>query len=162
MTTRRVFLSAILIPAWLALGCSAPSALPAPAELPAAEQKKEAKLPQAPPPHAKKTTAELLVGKWREVSTDGEPLVKGYEATLEFTKDGKVCFRVEKSPRRIPPPRFGKYWLKGNLIQYAVEPTTETPRQDWSVIIKQLDEQKMVLTVPEVSKGNEYVRIPEK
>jgi uncharacterized protein (TIGR03066 family) len=118
-----------------------------------------AKLPQAPPPHAKKTTAELLVGKWREVSTDGEPLVKGYEATLEFTKDGKVCFRVEKSPRRIPPPRFGKYRVAGQVIGFATEPTTERLAQNWSVVLKQLDEHKLIFALNEEDKGNEYVRI---
>jgi hypothetical protein len=162
MISRCGFLSAVLIPACLALGCYAPSEPPTAAEAPAAEQKKGAKLPQAPPPHAKKTTAELLVGKWKVVSVEGKPLPKTYETTLELTPEGGATFRVVKSRSAVvPPPRVGDYRVDGNVVRFAVEPTSETPRQSWSVTIKVLDENRMVISASDKDKGTEFVRIKD-
>jgi uncharacterized protein (TIGR03066 family) len=120
-------------------------------------------LPQAPLPRVKKTTAELLIGTWKQVSSNsGQPLPKTYETTLEMTKDGKVCFRVVKSDRPIPPPRVGEYRLDGNIIRFATERTTETPPQNWSVTIKELDENKLLISASEKDKGTAFVRIKDK
>lgn len=115
-------------------------------------------LPQALAPHLKKITAELLVGKWRKVTVDGDALPENYVSIKEFTADGKVRDHVEKSNRLIPP-RTGRYRLDGNVITFWTEPTTESPAQNWSVTIKVLDENKLILTAPGAGKGTEFVRV---
>ena len=118
-------------------------------------------LPQAPPPHAKKTTAELLVGKWKVISVDGSAIAEGHEYTSEFTADGKYIYRVEKSRDPVlPPPRTGTYRLDANMISLETGPTSETRAISWKVMIKSITEDKLILTAGE--HFSEYVRVKGK
>ena len=148
----RVLIPAILIGLFAVSGCCCPDASP------------NADNPQlAPERRTKKTSAELLVGTWKKISMDGKPLPKSYETTLEFTKDGKVTIRVEKSRNDVlPPPRPGKYRLEGNTIWLDTEATTESLAQSWSVTIKSVTDDKLLLTASEDRHGTEYVRVNQK
>ena len=148
MSTRCLLMTAVF--ALCAVGCSQP-----------VEMLLGDGLPEAPAPRAKKTTAELLVGTWKQVSRNGKPLPETYEPTIELTKDGKVTFRVLKSDRPIPPARVGEYRLEGNDIKFRTEATTESQAQDWIVMIKAIDEKKLLIIAydNETGQGSEYLKI---
>jgi hypothetical protein len=115
-------------------------------------------LPQAPPPRVKKTTAELLVGKWKVVSVEGTPIAEGHEYTSEFTADGKYIYRVEKSRDPVlPPPRMGTYRLNANMISLETGPTNETRAISWKVMIKSITEDKLILIARD--QPSKYVRV---
>lgn len=157
MTTRYLLLSLCLVPLCLALGCSGYSEPPkeevrAPAEKPRAGQ-----LPQAPMPRAKKTTAELLVGTWRMMKSDGEtlqPLV--VLLTAEFTPDGRFTFwHVGLLDKRVETKR-GSYTLKGQTITLTSEASADDPEKTWEVKIERLTETELITS------KSEFVRILEK
>ena len=83
-------------------------------------------IPEAPSedvgPPSPKTTAELLVGKWKWLRDEpGTP--EGFEAYLEFTADGKVTMTMTTpTERRIPQPEVqnGTYHLEGRTLLLAM------------------------------------------
>ena len=83
-------------------------------------------IPETPPsdvgPPAPKTTAELLVGKWKMVADEpGTP--KGFEAYMEFTADGKIVITMScPTERNIPQPEVqnGTYRLEDRRLFLAM------------------------------------------
>lgn len=82
--------------------------------------------PEAPPedvgPPAPKTTAELLVGKWKWLRDEpGTP--KGFEGYVEFRADGKVVMTMNTPrERNIPQPEVqnGTYRLEDRRLILAM------------------------------------------
>jgi uncharacterized protein (TIGR03066 family) len=61
-----------------------------------------------------KTTAELLVGKWKFVRSNTKPPPE-LQAPIEFKSDGTVMVGVENPVRQTPETR-GRYWLQGDTL----------------------------------------------
>ena len=158
MRTRRLLLPLLLAPLCLALGCTGSPDVPPADAAPGANEK-----PQAPPPHEKKTTAEVLVGSWKVVSTGGSKVSDDYMAVTEYSRDGTMVRRVEKSRNGvIPPPRKGTYRLEGKTLHFTTEATTESRAQSWSVEIHSISDAKLILVAGEDNQETEYVRVPSK
>ena len=73
--------------------------------------------PEAVGPPAPKTVAELLVGKWKQVSKRAGRL-DGFELTEDFRSDGTVTLWVNDPGMHLPQPQItlGTYRLEGNLL----------------------------------------------
>src|SRR5262245_10278811 len=125
MTARSVALTAALTALFAVSGCFGPE----PASV--ADDKPEAKaqpnLPVAPAPRAKKTKADLLVGKWKLVSQDGKLII-----WMEQSRDGPE------------PPRVGTYRLDGEMIWLQTPATAAVDAATWSVRIETLTKDKLV------------------
>jgi uncharacterized protein (TIGR03066 family) len=98
--------------------------------------------PQAPPPHVKKTTAELLVGTWQLTQIDKRR--PSETATIEFTQDGKVVTRVV-GPTIPTQKRTGTYTLHQNSLRLAIEATTDEPGENEDLMIESLTETELLL-----------------
>jgi uncharacterized protein (TIGR03066 family) len=77
-------------------------------------------LPEAPAPRAKKSTAELLVGKWKVVMLQNMQVAPELEIILEFTPDGKYRVRSE-DPKIGVQASNGTYKLIGNTIRLTTD-----------------------------------------
>ena len=78
--------------------------------------------PELVGPPAPKTTAELLVGKWKLVDHHGH-LPEGFQATVEYTIDGKVIMWTTNPVERVMPQpevQRGTYRLEGNMLFLAM------------------------------------------
>jgi uncharacterized protein (TIGR03066 family) len=100
-------------------------------------------LPQAPPPHVKKTTAELLVGKWDTVTFLGKPVKRGNKVVLEFTAQGKFAFTTI-TPRLPLQVGTGVYRVVGNTIHFTSDATDE-PSRSWEITIESISESELAL-----------------
>jgi hypothetical protein len=99
-------------------------------------------LPEAPPPRVKKTTAELLVGKWKATKLWDMQVPPELEIIREFTPDGKY------HTRRIDPKKVhisnGTYVLIGETLRLIND--VEIPQgKSRDVIIESLTGQELVV-----------------
>jgi hypothetical protein len=101
-------------------------------------------LPEAPAPRVKKTTAELLVGKWSLVKVDKEVIGPQVNITAEFTMDGKFIFEAT-DPTVARERRTGTYTLNGNIIRLTTQTDTNGPAgKSWDVLIENLSESERI------------------
>ena len=100
-------------------------------------------LPKAPPPHAKKTTAELLVGTWKVVKMDGKETPKDWIDEDTFFADGKWRTRFIE-PVQPEVMRFGTYKLDGNTIRLDIQANGEFAARKTVITILSLTEDRLV------------------
>lgn len=150
MTARSLTLTTIFAALLVASGAGALDPPTAPLPRPAGEKA------------AGKTTAELLVGTWKRVKQQDNPLPPDWDITIEFTAGGKVIMRA-KGPFTDPPPLLtGTYKLEGNTIRVTMDmdplpnPPSRTP------IIKFISEEKLMIAGPKGTPRSEYRRLPPK
>lgn len=163
MNTRRLLLG-LFVPLCLALGCSG---LEPPQEevRPPAEKPKAGEPPQAPMPHVKKTTAELLVGTWKMVTDDdGKPLPFLLFVTAEFTREGRFTFIHADPARRLVEKTNGTYKLKDRTITLTAEASDTEPERSWELRIETITDSNLHL-IPKTRKapeGSGFVRVENK
>jgi uncharacterized protein (TIGR03066 family) len=102
--------------------------------------------PQAPPPHAKKTTAELLVGTWKVLKEDSRETPKDWTYEFTFTADGKFNVRLI-NPKRPPQVKFGTYKLTGNVIRCDIEADGNNAARKVDITIDSITEDTLSLTI---------------
>ncbi len=109
--------------------------------------------PKEQPPPGKKTTAELLVAKWRVTKEDDTvyPSEGPYPA-IEFTADGKFTAQVIGG-KRPSSPQKGTYQLEGKMIHLSAEATSDSPARSWTLNIEAITEDKMVTTTKKKDGG---------
>lgn len=120
-------------------------------------------LPQAPAPHEKKTTAELLLGKWQMVRDGGKPLLPLSAVHMEFTPDGRFKTVAEDAVRKFVDVGTGTYKLKDHTITLTTEASELHPARNWEVKIERLTETELVAsTGDKASQRSDFVRVVEK
>ena len=110
----------------------------------------EEETPQ-PEPRAK-STAELLVGKWKQVRNTLRGLPEGYRSTMEFTTDRRVVLWFDNPLEDSAREETGVYRLEGNTLWLHLDPPANEPRVR-TLAIETVTENRVV-TVGWVS-GNE-------
>ncbi|MBX9628355.1 MAG: hypothetical protein K2X82_31440 [Gemmataceae bacterium] len=120
--------------------------------------------PKEPP---KKTTAELLIGTWRQVKEGKHelPAEGPLGVFLEFADRGKLTIRIMDGRNR--PPIVGRYRLDGNHLRLSAEKTFDQDAIERTLLIRTLTEAELVY---ETEKGKEdeevvtakYRRVTEK
>jgi uncharacterized protein (TIGR03066 family) len=85
-----------------------------------------------------KTTAEKLVGTWKLIEADRPPGEPVPDATIEFTKDGKVTFRIVRGKGKSPI-LTGTYKLVGKELHTTYESGAEDDHERyWVTTIREL------------------------
>ena len=117
-------------------------------------------LPQAPAPRAKKTTAELLTGTWKEIKfMNKKPLG---ENLLGFTADGRYLARLT-SPRLGLRITTGSYTLNGKAIRLTSDANQAGPSRSWDVVIEAISPEELTLVAgpPDDRQRSVLKRVPE-
>ena len=144
MNTRLLALPLTLGAMLFALGCSSHVEMPVTAAAMPDEKPKGDVLPQAPMPRVKKTTAELLVGKWKKV----EP-VSGTTHTSEYTHDGKAV--GTSSDRNGVRVRALEYRLIGTTLAFTPSDAnySSSPKhaQQRTSFVESVTEDKLVIVL---------------
>lgn len=99
-------------------------------------------LPQAPAPGVKKSTAELLVGTWKQVKFMNKPPLG--ENLMGFTADGKYFARLT-SPRLAVRITTGSYSLIGKSIRLTSDANDEGPSKSWDVVIEAISAEELTV-----------------
>jgi uncharacterized protein (TIGR03066 family) len=102
-------------------------------------------LPQAPPPHVKKTKAELLVGMWKVLKEGDNETPKDWMYELTFTAEGKYQARLVK-PNQPPQARVGTYKLTGNVIRCDIEATGKSAARKVDITIHSITDETLSAT----------------
>lgn len=112
--------------------------------------------PEEPKP---KTTAELLVGKWKMVKHNISGLPAGFQSTTEFTNDGEVMIWLNNPVEAGPQGQIGSYQLEGNTLRMTGD---NWPSPDRTLTIESvtLDRLVMVFRFPRLTP--EDARLMEK
>lgn len=91
--------------------------------------------------HQAKTTAEILIGKWKLVRFESG-LPKGLQTTISYTKDGKVEI-VSKNPfNMMDEVQYGRYAINDNTIAM----TMDIEPHDRSLVIDTITSERLVLS----------------
>lgn len=140
MTARILALPAILISMFAVAGCFGPS-----------------EPEQAPPPRAKRTTAELLVGTWEMIESDPSVSADG-SSTIECTADGRWSSRTIAEAGDEPQLASGTYVLEGDIIRMTLLSANKLRGNDrlgksWERLIESISETERVSLGPPSSEG---------
>jgi uncharacterized protein (TIGR03066 family) len=100
--------------------------------------------PSAPAPRPKgqpqpKPWAELLVGTWKMVKTDGVALPPEVDARIEFTRDAKFSVRAH-DPKNGHQTKAGTYALHGGTLRLTTPAGPDGPGKSWEVTIEALSD----------------------
>lgn len=139
----RCTLFAALLAFSAAGGCTHPTEQPAAPDTVADEKPKAAGLPEAPMPRAKKTTAELLVGKWWLVKQGDRVMSPLASITGEYQSDGTFLAQTVGIHER-PQKKAGTYQLIRQTIRITSDKSAEEPSKTWDVDIESLTEDELV------------------
>ncbi|MBY0460121.1 MAG: hypothetical protein K2V38_22625 [Gemmataceae bacterium] len=102
-------------------------------------------LPVAPMPHAKKTMAELLVGKWQTTVSRGRQLAPMVEIILEFQKNGEFVFTIT-DPKNGFQMNAGTFAVDGSVVHLTSATNVDSDGKAicWSIDIESISEKEMV------------------
>lgn len=103
------------------------------------EAPKAATLPEAPAPHIKKTTAELIIGTWKVVKLDGQQVPNDWLLAMEFTREGKLNVFANKPSKA----RIGTYKLTGETIQFHIPADAGNAESKGEIKIISLNEDQL-------------------
>jgi len=95
-----------------------------------------------PPVEVPKTTAELLVGKWKFVKSNTNQPAE-LRAPIEFTRNGAVLVGIENVAKGTSETR-GRYRLVGNTLWIFLEPPAEQGLGGLPVTIESVTEDRLV------------------
>ena len=99
---------------------------------------------ETPPAEPPKTTAELLVGKWKRVKSNTKD-APGYKETIEFTAAGEEVTVIDSDLEEVPIVVTGRYRMEGNTIWAIRDPHVRLVRTAHAVAIESISEDKLVL-----------------
>lgn len=140
LNTRYFLLPVVLAAILFTLGCTDCTETPQPDE-----KQKAPSSPQAPAPHLKKTAAELLVGKWKQVEWKGKPIPKEWKFYREFTADGK--FRIFMDDRKLPATTTdGTYEVVGDVIRQHTLSSPQGRERKWDNKICLISEDELEIS----------------
>jgi hypothetical protein len=142
----RCFLILVAFPLLTVVGCSQPSGLP-----------------QAPEPREKKTTAELLVGAWKEVEWKGKPVPKEWAFYHEYTADGKFHYFIDD--RKNPPTvTTGTYQVIGDVVRQHTLSDPQGKERKWDITICSISETNLEISFTEdgVTEKTKFQKVADK
>jgi uncharacterized protein (TIGR03066 family) len=138
MNMRRILLTAAFV-VLCVMGCTQPVGMP----INEAPPDEKAAIPGAPPPRAKKTKAELLVGTWKMVQLNGKDVPTGWDVVREFQADGQYAVRA-KYPNRPLKTDSGTYTVKEDTITFTRAAVGEAAARVWDVKIESLSNDELL------------------
>jgi hypothetical protein len=120
-------------------------------------------LPEAPPPRAKKTTAELLVGTWKMSKSSHLKLGPDIERRIRFAANRRFFFRWDE-PGFDVREKTGTYSFDGRMLRITDETGADRQGKPREVIIEFLnkDEFRITSVPPEVGRWDIYRRVEAK